>query len=207
MGVSNRATRPLRPEAGDLLMPERRTGLNPVRRRDAEDACFETVSAPRDVFASRPAARTDGGVFKSRMTMPVAEDGPVPRDFAGRTSAAGERLGVFAGNPGTSKTSRLMSPLMTLAVMVCAVMAMAVFWMAGGHALVGEPGAGEPPARADAGPAPLREPVVLSPDPVVTSSTPANQSKPVAQGYSAPLPRPARIERAGSILMIRPAGG
>jgi len=139
--------------------------------------------------------------------MPVAEDGPVPRDFAGRSSGAGERLGVFAGNPGTSKTSWLMSPLMTLAVMVCAVMAMAVFWMAGGHALVGQPGAGEPPARAGAGPSLMREPVVLLPDPVVTSSTPANQSKPAAQGYSAPLPRPARIERAGSILMIRPAGG
>ena len=72
---------------------------------------------------------------------------------------------------------------------------------------VGQPGAGEPLTRADAGPSLKREPVVLSPDPVVTSSTPANQSKPAAQGYSAPLPRPARIERAGSILMIRPAGG
>lgn len=207
MGVSNRATHPLRPEAGDLLMPERRTGLNPVRRRDAEDACFETVSAPRDVFASRPAARIDGGVFKSRMTMPTAEDGPIPRDFAGRSSGAGERLGVFSGNPGTSEASRLMSPLMTLAVVVCAVMAMAVFWMAGGHALVGQPGAGEPSARAGAGPAVMRDRVVLSPDPVVTSSTPSTQRKPAAQGYSAPLPRPARIERAGSILMIRPAGG
>jgi hypothetical protein len=207
MGVSNRATHPLRPEAGDLLMPERRPGLNPVRRRDAEDACFETVSAPRDVFASRPAARVDGGVFKSRMTIPVAEDGPVPRDFAGRSSGAGERLGVFAGNPGAGKATRLMSPLMTLAVVVCAIMAMAVFWMAGGHALVGQPGGGEPLARAGATPTLMRNPVVLSPDPVVTSSTSAKQPKPAAQGYSAPLPRPARIERAGSILMIRPAGG
>jgi hypothetical protein len=90
---------------------------------------------------------------------------------------------------------------------VCAIMAMAVFWMAGGHALVGQPGGGEPLARAGATPTLMRNPVVLSPDPVVTSSTSAKQPKPAAQGYSAPLPRPARIERAGSILMIRPAGG
>lgn len=188
-------------------MPERKSSLGPARKRDVEDACFETVSMPRDVFASRPAARPGGGVFKSRMAMPMADDGPVPPDFAGRSSGAGERLGVFSGKPGSEPQNRLMSPLMTLAVVVCAIMAMAAFWMATGPARIGEPRAGNPTVKAGVAPDLARNAAVQRPDPVATSSIPAKRPEPVAQGYSAPVPRPARIERAGSILMIRPAGG
>jgi hypothetical protein len=133
MGVSSRATHAIEPGAGDLLMPERSRKLDAAPRRDVEDACFEPVSAPRDVFATRPRDGAAGGVFKSRITQPEA-DGPIPRDFASGPTERGERLGVFAGSR-TAFTSRgLMSPRVALAV--CAIAAAAAFWMAGGHALV-----------------------------------------------------------------------
>jgi hypothetical protein len=95
------------------------------------------------------------------------------------------------------------------AMMVGAIV-LVVFWMAGGHALVLTPTSDlqaltvAPPPTSVA----IAEPVdVLVPDPVVTSSVPAEAGPAESGSIIHAKPRPARIERAGSILMIRPEGG
>jgi len=205
MGVSNRAVHAIEPRAGDLLTPDRNRKLHDARIRDVEDACFESVSAPRDVFSTRPRTGADNGVFKSRITHPQA-GGPIPRDFVGKTTAQGERLGVFAGRQSAGSTGGLRSPVSVFALGVSAVVAIAVFWMAGGHALVMKSENGEQALQGNAPLVSITDRAILTPDPVVTSSIPVKKAQATANGFSAPLPRPARIERAGSILMIRPAG-
>ncbi|MEM5470486.1 hypothetical protein WNZ14_02005 [Hoeflea sp. AS60] len=205
MGVSNRATHAIEPASGDLLMPDRNRRLHAARIRDVEDACFESVSVPRDVFSTRPHPGPASGVFKSRITHPEA-DGPIPRDFASKTMAPSERLGVFSGSGHAHAASSLMSPVSVLVLLVCAAAAFAVFWMGAGHALVLSSGSQQPTARASAPAISITTRTVLPPDPVVTSSIPVKKAPASGTGFSAPMPRPARIERAGSILMIRPAG-
>lgn len=183
-------------------MPDRSQKLDAAPRRDVEDACFEPISAPRDVFSNRPRVGTASGVFKSRITLPEAE-GPIPRDFASGPAVRSERLGVFAGSRTAYASAGLMSPRVALAV--CAIAAVAAFWMAGGHALVRSSGNEQPVPKINAPVASITGRAVLSPDPVVTASIPVSTAKPAAAGFTAPMPRPARIERAGSILMIRPA--
>lgn len=205
MGVSSRATHAIDPATGDLMIPERNRNQHPIRARDVEDACFEAVSAPRDVFSTRSRAGNSGSVFKTRITQPQA-DGPVPRDFAVKTVAQGERLDVFAGQKNQTSADRSISAGMMVALVVSALAAILAFWAAGGHALA--PSGGEQQSsRVSAPLAQITSPAVVPPDPVVTSSIPVENPKRSASGFSAPMPRPARIERAGSILMIRPAGG
>ena len=207
MGVSSRATHAIEPRAGDLLMPERIRRASATRMRDVEDACFETVGDPRDVFSTRPSATDSGGVFKSRLTQSAAH-GSFPRDyphsdFGSRISTEqGERLGVFnaAGKPRVSVAAPAF--VMTL----CAAIA-AAFWFAGGHALVLQPDARMQASAASAPEMSIKSKATLLPDPVVTSSIPEKKTGSAKDGYTAPVPRPARIERAGSILMIRPGGG
>lgn len=203
MGVSSRATHAIEPGAGDLLMPDRNRRLDGAPRRDVEDACFEPVSAPRDVFSNKPRGGAAGGVFKSRITQPEA-DGPIPRDFASGPTARSERLGVFAASRTAVASGGLMSPRVALAV--CAIAAAAAFWMVGGHALVRSSGTEQPVSKISPPVASITGRAALSPDPVVTASIPVETARPAAAGFTAPMPRPARIERAGSILMIRPAG-
>ena len=202
MGVSHRA---IEPRAGDLLTPERNRKLHAARIRDVEDACFEAVSAPRDVFSTRPRTGADSHVFKSRITHPQA-DGPIPRDFVARTLTQSERLGVFAGGKKAFASSGLMSSMAAFSFAMCAVVAVAVFWMAGGHALVMQSGSEQPTLTVVTPAASITDRALLTPDPVVTSSIPVKTAKTPASGFIVPVPRPARIERAGSILMIRPAG-
>ncbi|MEM5492755.1 hypothetical protein [Hoeflea sp. AS16] len=203
MGGTSRVTHAIDPGAGDLLMPGRGRKLDAARRRDVEDACFEPVSAPRDVFSARPRDNAANGVFKSRIMQPEA-DGPIPRDFAGKTMVQGKRLGVFAGSKNGAAPRGLISPLAALALAVCA--SAAAFWMAGGHALVLPSGSDQSASRVSAPVVSVGKPAASSPDPVVTSSIPAAKARTTEAGFTAPMPRPARIERAGSILMIRPAG-
>ncbi|MBU2486684.1 MAG: hypothetical protein KKG78_16500 [Alphaproteobacteria bacterium] len=184
-------------------MPDRSRKLDAAPRRDVEDACFEPVSAPRDVFSKSPRGGAAGGVFKSRIAQPEA-DGPIPRDFVSGPTARSERLGVFAGRRTAFAPDGLMSPRVALAV--CVIAAAAAFWMAGGHALLRSSGNEQPVSKISAPIASISGRAVLSPDPVVTASIPVETAKPAAAGFTAPMPRPARIERAGSILMIRPAG-
>ena len=213
MGVSSRATRPIEPKNGDLLMPDLGRKPRLSRMHDVEDALFEPVNSPRDVFSRRFRVGENTGAFKSRLSQ-MPEHGPFPADFAQSQRMAPEvaspegRLGVF----GTSAAAfaftrpRLSVSASLFALTVCA-MAAGIFWMAGGHVLVGEP-----EARIEASipspqvkPAlPSASPVAAIPDPVVTSSIPAKEREQPAASFSAPQPRPARIERAGSILMIRP---
>ncbi|WP_420407392.1 hypothetical protein [Hoeflea sp.] len=210
MGVSERTAKAFEPKAVDLLMPERRLQRRQTRMRDIEDASFEIVgggaaSHPDTRFRLRP-----HGVFKSRLDARL-EEGPVPRDFAAdepmaaSRSAAGGRLGVFAGTFPSPAARHQGTARMGFAVMVGTV-ALAVFWMAGGHAFLLAP---DTQVEASATSVPLQAsrssaPIVAEPDPVITSSVPVERS--VSDGGSIihPKPRPARIERAGSILMIRP---
>lgn len=215
MGVSNRATHAFEPGAGDLLMPDRGRKIRAIRARDVEDACFVSVVGPRDVFSTKPGAAAASSVFKSRIAQ-FDDTGPVPRDFAGpdyglrQTAPRNERLGVFGrstasfatGNSGASMSRP------ALALAVCAVTA-AAFWMAGGQALVPQPGSSlqaSTTSLAAAAAVELSDRAALLPDPMVTSSIPEKSAKSANGGFTTPAPRPARIERAGSILMIRPAG-
>lgn len=179
--------------------------MGAASRRDVEDAFFEPVSAPRDVFSTRTRGGAAGGVFKSRIMHPEA-DGPIPRDFASGTVARGERLGVFDGSSYAIVSGGLMSPRTAVALAVCVIVAAAAFWMAAGQALVGSVEREPPAARTSVPVAATSDRTVLSPDPLVTSAIPVKKTKTSAGGFTAPMPRPARIERAGSILMIRPAG-
>lgn len=186
----------------------------------------QTGGKPRQVFKSRLTQSHSEGPFPRDFASPD----PAPIIIR---PESGERLGVFANgsSPAPGTGSRLASAGAALALTVCAVAA-AAFWMAGGHSLVLAPPAqmqASGPAadsiapagdqqmtgqRVGAGVAALPEDVVMTPDPVITGST-QSRTRPdaPAAGASAEVPsqsfvdikpRPARIERAGSILMIRP---
>lgn len=214
MGVSNRATHTIVPGNGDLLMPDRGRKPRTTRVRDVEDARFEAVGRPRDVFSTRSRAAASSTDFRSRIVH-IDDTGPVPRDFAAsdyglrKTSSRTERLGVFGGAAATHKARRFGSPLsrsgLTLAGFAVAA---AAVWMAGGHALVTQPESIQPASAATtpAAAVTVTDRAMLRADPVVTSSIPARPAKGDQESFTAPVPRPARIERAGSILMIRPAG-
>ncbi|MEQ8481214.1 MAG: hypothetical protein RIC18_11200 [Hoeflea sp.] len=210
MGVSERTAKAFEPKAGDLLMPERRLQRRQPRMRDVEDANFEIVGGRAAVHPDARTRSRPGGVFKSRLNA-QPDNGPFPRDFAADEPFAvsrrggGERLGVFAGIGAPSVARRQGSARLGFAVMVGTV-ALAVFWMAGGHALLLAPDT-DIRTSAAASPLPAVKPAareVGEPDPVTTLSVP---SKAFASGDGSIIhakPRPARIERAGSILMIRP---
>jgi hypothetical protein len=214
MGVSDRSTHAIEPKAGDLLMPERRLKAHRPRMRDVEDARFETLGGNRVKPVHIGSGPNSRPVFKSRLAAFPA-DGPYPRDFAPAEhtgpsgSAVGERLGVFGGGAVERHSAHHAPAATAFALGVCAIAA-AAFWMAGGHALVvtpptelqasvpGVPALAEASASIETG---------LDPDPVITSSIPSAQATSGASSIVHPKPRPARIERAGSILMIRPDGG
>lgn len=193
-------------------MPERNRRVRAARIRDVEDACFETVDVSAGRLGKRSAAVDAKRVFKSRLVQAPSE-GPFPPDFAASDNAphivmeSGERLGVFgAGAAGDGRQSRT-GPALAIAVCVAAA---AVFWLAGGSARLLKPAA-EPAVKAEIA-LPLEtlqagKPVAVAPDPVVTSSIPVQPTSPAKIKLLQPAPRPARIERAGSILMIRPGGG
>lgn len=212
MGVSGHTAHVVEPRAGDLLMPERNRRVRAARIRDVEDACFETLGVSGDRFGKRAAAVEAKRVFQSRLVL-APTDGPFPRDFAATDDAPpmvmgpGDRLGVFragaAGAPGQSRSGPIFAMLVSVA-------AAAAFWMAGGSALVLNP-VPEPAVTAKIAPpaaaAEAGDQAAVAPDPVLTSSIPVQPSSPAKIKVLQPAPRPARIERAGSILMIRPGGG
>lgn len=212
MGVSNRTTHAIEPGTGDLLMPDRVRNPRADRTRDIEDACFESVIAPRDVFSMRSCGSDAGGVFKSRIAHPQA-DGPIPSDFVRtdhafrQTMAQSGRLGVFAGRKtifaAGGPRSSMAAPALVLAVF--AVVAVS-FWMVRVDALVVQPAVRLQATSTSSPLIPIIDQATLSPDPVMTSSVPVKKPGASKEGFSSPAPRPARIERAGSILMIRPGG-
>lgn len=211
MGASHRAAHALEPGNCDLLVPARVGRRRQMAVRDVVDADFETVLAPRDVPAARPYRARSHGAFRSGLTDLPAE-GPFPRDFAPQvTVGKADRLGVFSA--ATSARPKHQSGAHaaggTFMVLVC-VAAATVFWMAGGYSLTG-PGATEASRSAATAAAfvPVRHAisvVPVEPDPLTTASVPDPQAAAEAVEVIRPSPRPARIERAGSILMIRPGG-
>ncbi|WP_394691707.1 hypothetical protein [Hoeflea sp.] len=216
MSVSDRAAHAIDPKASDLLMPERWMRSRQPRMRDIEDASFETVARGRMQRAGTRKGPQPRPVFQSRLTdFPNADPfvGPFPRDFATSQPTSvprvepGERLGVFAGGKSAMSSSQP-SAATAFAMMVGAIV-LAVFWMAGGHALVLTASsdlqaltAAPPPTSV----ADVETADVLVPDPVVTSSVLAEAGPTDSGSIIHAKPRPARIERAGSILMIRPEG-
>ncbi|MCY0092484.1 hypothetical protein [Hoeflea ulvae] len=202
----------IEPKASDFLMPDRKRRAPRPRVRDVEDACFEAVDNGRTP-AGPAAAAARSGVFKSRVTESL-EPGPFPRDFAqvdpvdAQAADRGERLGVFRAGQSGSESGR--SPGMAASGLTLCAVAAAMVWMAGGTAPVEQPAAVVQSASAPG--LALQAPSItgraaLLPDPVVTSAIGETDAAPAKAGYTAPTPRPARIERAGSILMIRPSGG
>jgi hypothetical protein len=209
MSGSERTAMAFEPKAGDLLMPERRLQRRQPRMRDIEDASFEIVGGGTHHPDARIRAKSHG-VFKSRIDA-RPDAGPFPRDFAVdepfavSREAARERLGIFRGTGALPVSRRQGTARLGFAVMV-GTAALAVFWMAGGHALLLAPDTDiRTSSSATVLPSDAPAPAIATePDPVTTSSVP---SKPLKSGNSSIIhakPRPARIERAGSILMIRP---
>ncbi|MBU4528648.1 MAG: hypothetical protein KUA43_22660 [Hoeflea sp.] len=214
MGASSRATHVIEPGNGDLLMPDRTRKERALRPRDVEDACFETIGAPGDRFSRKPSAAEIGGVFKSRLTGPP-EQGPFPPDFAcsDRTSrpasSSNGRLGVFSGKPSAhaGPGSRLALAASAFVLTVGGFAAAALWTTSTPERVLPTEAHVQAPISAPAVAGALSRSVEapLIPDPVTTSSTPAKETE-TGTGYTTPAPRPARIERAGSILMIRPGG-
>lgn len=235
MGVSGRTTYAIEPKNSDLLIPDHRAGRGPVRARDIEDASFEILGSARDTAFTAHSQPHTRQVFKSRLTQ-SEPGGPFPRDFASPDPAPiimrpepGERLDVFGSGSSrvSSAATGLPSAGAAFALTVCAIAA-AAFWMAGGYSLVIAPSgelqaSGQTPGsiapvhnQAETGQsvtsvaAAQSDDVLMTPDPIVTASTPADtpfsaSSSAASSGSFVDLkPRPARIERAGSILMIRP---
>ncbi|MDF1608051.1 hypothetical protein PZ897_07685 [Hoeflea sp. YIM 152468] len=131
-------------------------------------------------------------------------------DYGLRQASRTERLGVFGGDAaaGVAGRSRSSVSLPALTLAVFAVTAAAV-WMAGGAASVSPPRASpqvSPASLSAAATVAVTDRAALVPDPMVTASIAARPTEAVQEGFTTAAPRPARIERAGSILMIRPAG-
>jgi len=214
MGTSSRTTHAIEPGNGDLLMPERSLRPRTSRPRDVEDACFETIGAPGARFSRKPATAEIGGVFKSGLTG-SPEQGPFPPDFAcsDRTSrpasSSNGRLGVFSGKPSAhaGPGSRLALAASAFVLTVGGFAAVALWTTSTPEPVLPSEARVQAPISAPALAGGLSRSVEapLIPDRVTTSSTPAKETE-TGTGYTTPAPRPARIERAGSILMIRPGG-
>ncbi|MDZ7600936.1 MAG: hypothetical protein U1A06_06140 [Hoeflea sp.] len=215
MGASSRAAYAIEPANGDLLTPGRTARPRVSRPRDVEDACFETIGGPRDSFSRKPEAAQTGSVFKSRLEGSPGH-GPFPCDYAkpeGPFPQTGDRAGrldIFGADGAglASGGSRLVMAACAV-VLVASGLAAAALWSASAPAPAPQVDARArapifaPPA-AKALPMPVEAP--LSADSVTTSSIPAATTGTGKGGYTTPSPRPARIEKAGSILMIRPGG-
>jgi len=213
MGASSRATHAIEPANGDLLTPGRASRPRASRPRDVEDACFETIGAPRDTFSRKPEAAQTGRVFKSRLEGSPGQ-GPFPSDYAdpeGPFLQAGDRAGrldIFGADGAglASGGSRLVMAACTV-VLVASGLAAAVLWSASAPAPAPQVDAQAPIfalPSAKALPAPVKVPPLA--DPVTTSAIPSGAQGAGRGGYTTPVARPARIEKAGSILMIRPGG-
>jgi hypothetical protein len=217
MGFSGRATQAIDPGSSDLLMPDRARKTRSVVR-DVEDASFETLGKPRQVQTEPAMVRRDSQAFRSRMA-DFPPYGPVPRDFVAPerrgpdpSSAIGvgpnDRLGVFAGGIASNAASKGGQPKAWAALaLTVGIVAVAAFWMTGGHALLLEPATPVQASTVTAPAAPatlVSKATLLKPDPVVTSSIVILPASPAVTSIIHPKPRPARIERAGAILMIRP---
>ncbi|MBC7283736.1 hypothetical protein [Hoeflea sp.] len=215
MGASSREAHAIEPASGDLLMPDRIRRPRALRPRDVEDACFETIGAPGGSLSDRPSADETSGVFKSRLTR-SPEHGPFPSDFAcsdrisRQDAGRNGRLGVFGGEgtPLSSRGSRPSLAASALVLVMCGIAA-AAFWISGDLAPA-SPSEARAQAPISATPAASAASNSVqappTPDPEVPSSVADGKAASAKSSYTTPAPRPARIERAGSILMIRPGG-
>ena len=213
MGVSSRAAQVIEPANGDLLMPDWQSRPRASRPRDVEDASFETIGRPRPAFSSKLYATETRNFFGSG-TSDLAGQGPVPADYADvepplrQSEERTGRLNVFAGAGAapSSGGSKFAMAASVAALTMCGLAA-AALWNSGIPAPrpqidVRAPTIAPPALKAPA--AMVEAPPTL--DPVATGSVPASPTVEIKSGYSIPAPRPARIEKAGSILMIRPGG-
>ncbi len=192
----------------ELLMPDavpraRRTSARP---RDVTDAEFE-------VIAAKPAA---GSEPNAATTQPDRGPGWGPPNVTSqcptdRVISEGGRLTLFSRRTGPGSGGSAMPVARPVFVTGVALLALASFWMAGGHTVftgpTGLPAPTLPAAavRASDGPPEAAVPIgtALEIQPRAPQTTALT---PVVEIIRA-APRPARIERAGSILMIRPDGG
>ncbi|WP_139112562.1 hypothetical protein [Hoeflea olei] len=212
MGASSRAAGTIEPANADLLIPDRPGSGAADRKRDIEDARFEPV-APAGTggrsFSADGAGGFKAGFARRTRAAPPDADLSLHAPDAGPGTIRGERLGGFAAMPPARSASgpKALRGLALAALGLCAFAAAAVWATAGpdGRAPVEASraiaGASGPPQVSTEQASSMPQ---VSSDPLTTASLPHVDRKPSAPGFSAPLPRPARIERAGSILMIRP---
>lgn len=194
MSRSRDQMRMIDPGLDDVLRPEPANdgAARAGHGRDVEDAEFETV----------PAAPADRWPLPAATTMSAAMPKPAFEPMPGRESG---RLGIFAGNVPAGGVEDLPRFGLAAAGYCTGVVAVAlvVFWMAGGHGLFVGPKVASP----------------VTAQSVATVSTPMAKAVPRQQVIEPDLaarpdtveviraaPRPPRIERAGSILMIRGGG-
>lgn len=197
MNAPHGRLRVIEPDEADLIRPDLAMAETAAPSRDVEDAVFETVHEPRSAGVDhRAGAELSGG----------RPSGPVMRHAApiGLEVRCGKRTGVFSRIEYRSAPEQYSGLFGSVHVYTAAVSAMALiaFWMAGGHALLVRPNA-----------KPLSHPAAVAATPAIeTAAVPETRQMPAAAAIEAngeifrPAPHPARIERAGSILMIRPQG-
>jgi hypothetical protein len=196
------ASRDHAPDA-ELLAPARHPGkVQPTAHRDlVEDADFEVIqqaadSDVLDLLSSAPPVRAD------RETMTRM------RERLATPPNGNERLGLFSATPGASPPSPRKAGYVVPAAFGILLFACGVLFLAGG--LFTAPAGPDPmttaaipvkPAvEAPAAPAAAAAVVPVRPSPSISviSTGSAGSIEVIAS-----KPRPARIERAGSIMMIR----
>ena len=191
----------------ELLAPKPAKPGQDLRLRPIEfdDAEFETV-IPLDGYGA-----PEG--FHIPHVTPELRKPIFSRAETEEFAAERQRLDLFARQGATiAETkvarSRIAGPsFLGGGVFVAAL----TFWMSGGHRLIAPAERADPittasvPPSAAAGAIVLQEQPVQSQRPMPAEIEAAPQAEPVRTGV-VDAPRPARIERAGSILMIR-AGG
>lgn len=196
MSRSRDQLRMIDPGLGDVLRPQTPAAATARagHTRDVEDAEFEIVAAAPANRRPLPAATA----------IPAAKPRPVFEPMPGRDSG---RLGVFEAAVQAAEAATAPRFQLATAGYLGGVVAVALvaFWMAGGHSLfIGA----KVPSSAKA--------ASISTDFAPVQSKAVHRQPPtepdVARGSDMvevirAAPRPPRIERAGSILMIRGGGG
>lgn len=189
----------------ELLAPDKGRRMAPDVRAFVEDAEFEVIQAAADsdvldLISATPRVDIDPDpVSRMRGRAPTPPNGP---ERLGLFTAAGERM-----RPEAARQSSLLMPLCA----GTALFALAVCWMAGGYAFFTAPttdpvATASIPSRPVVRPAPVPEPApIKAAAPEVPHAAPTVTVSGSAGSITViePATRPARVERAGSILMIR----
>lgn len=205
---------PIRGIDAELLAPERARRAAPsLAPRDlVEDAEFEVIQAAADFDVSELASARPASPSGAQTALRM-------RERLGAAPTGNERLGLFdrAAERFAVPPPRPPSVLVPL-VAGSAIFALAVMWMAGGHTVFTgraevdriatasiPPPPASPTIAAAADPSQPAAVVVAEPETATAAKAPTMTARGSAGSIEVigPATRPARVERAGSIMMIR----